>query len=75
MFEHDNGRIKVNPKELSEELKVEETDERMVVMKSETNDEDEEYIEVEKVMETSMNAESPSATVTDGDDKCDQKLN
>ncbi len=78
MFEHDNGRIKVNTEELSKELKVEETDERMVVMKSEANDEDEEYIEVEKVLETSMNSESPSAppqqqpTNHDVDDKCDQ---
>lgn len=72
MFEHDNGRIKVNAEELaSKELKAEETDER-VVMKSEANEEDEEYIEVEKVLETSMNSSIPSVPANDVEDKCDQ---
>lgn len=72
MFEHDNGRIvKIPSEELSKELKLEETEERMIVMKSEANDEDEEYIEVEKVLETSMNSETPAPS-NDVDDKCDQ---
>lgn len=76
MFEHDNGRIKVSAaEEVSKELKLEETNERMIVMKAEANeDDDEEYIEVEKVLETSMNSESPDAPPTnDVDDKCDPK--
>lgn len=75
MSEHENGRIKVPAEELSKESKVEETNERMIVLKAETNDEsneEEEYIEVEKVLETTMNAESP-APANDVDDKCDQK--
>lgn len=78
MFEHDNGRIKVaSSDEINKDLKLEDTDERMIIMKSEVNDEDEEYIEVEKVLETSMNSESPvdnpAPTMdNDVDDKCDQ---
>ncbi|KAJ6649422.1 Zinc finger protein [Pseudolycoriella hygida] len=71
MFEHDNGRIKSSSDELSKEMKVENSDERMIVMKSEANDDDEEYIEVEKVLETSMNSRSPVAT-NGSDDKGDQ---
>lgn len=69
MFEHDNGRIAGAADE--KDLKLEAADERMLAMKAEANDEDEEYIEVEKVMETSMNSESP-APANDVVDKCDQ---
>lgn len=76
LFEHDNGRIKAASDEVSNDLKLESSDERTIIMKSEVNDEDEEYIEVEKVLETSMNSQSPVETLApsenDVDDKCDQ---
>lgn len=78
LFEHDNGRIKIAPDELSnKDLKLENANERMIIPKSEINDDEEEYIEVEKVLETSMNSESPvenRTTEVDNNvnEKCDQ---